>query len=626
MSVMTLGSSACTSFSEISAFLSGQDLISDGSNVPAANPEEMPDETTDNDGMGDPGNTGGNTGNTGGNSGGSSQTQVSGLVLPEIATCGFAPYLTTGMTSPRITSFGSSPSSSQPVITGVKEANSMVRIYSDQNCTSELGASAMNSSTSFSVNVSVGSPSRTRFYVKAQLGNGDFSTCNAFEKIYVRTSNIEYIDSTYSGSSNGSINQPWKSLGDITWSAGDVFLIKRGSQFSSGLTIGGSGTNGNEVVIGSYGSGEKPRINLGSSGNGITCSSRSNIVIQDLDIRGGANGVNFTACQNITFDGLNIQDTSANGIAAEAGNYLMVYDSTIKNANQNNIRIKGGDKSGQSALDHVVLKRITSSGAGVDNITFHNRTSDLANLGACFLVTDSISFGAGENGIDATTGHNLAAINNVTYDNGQGGFVGGHELQDYVVMFHKSFNDALGGSGALTMKTGTGRVAYSSFVSSGGSNLILYVTPNLSDNLPVVGIKLYNNLFYRTGGGDLARLANNVSDVEMKNNVFVGNVLRMDSFNGTYNLDYNAYGSSTSTFNINGSNKSLSQGQSQNGVDMHGIAQNLDLVKLSDTAYVPSATSPLVQAGTNLGLTMDLSGKKVDPTSPHIGAYSPQGS
>ncbi len=74
-----------------------------------------------------------------------------------------------------------------------------------------------------------------------------------------------YVSSSEGNDSNAgtSTSHPWKSLEKVNSfkpSAGDKILFKRGDEWEGTLVISASGTTGNPITYGAYGTGEKPRI------------------------------------------------------------------------------------------------------------------------------------------------------------------------------------------------------------------------------------------------------------------------------------------------------------------------------------------------------------------------------
>ena len=78
------------------------------------------------------------------------------------------------------------------------------------------------------------------------------------------------VDDTGGSNSNNGISAPWATLSKVASSQGsfnprDSILFKRGGQYSGSINITVSGSAGNPIVFGAYGSGDKPMF-TGNSG------------------------------------------------------------------------------------------------------------------------------------------------------------------------------------------------------------------------------------------------------------------------------------------------------------------------------------------------------------------------
>jgi len=73
-----------------------------------------------------------------------------------------------------------------------------------------------------------------------------------------------YVDATLGDDSNpGTQTQPWKTISKVNstnLSAGDNIYFKRGETWRETLTVPSSGTDGNPITFGAYGTGNKPKI------------------------------------------------------------------------------------------------------------------------------------------------------------------------------------------------------------------------------------------------------------------------------------------------------------------------------------------------------------------------------
>jgi len=74
-----------------------------------------------------------------------------------------------------------------------------------------------------------------------------------------------YVDATIGDddSTGTSIATAWKTIAKVnaaSFSAGDFIYFKRGEIWREQLTVPSSGTSGNRIIFGAYGSGVKPII------------------------------------------------------------------------------------------------------------------------------------------------------------------------------------------------------------------------------------------------------------------------------------------------------------------------------------------------------------------------------
>lgn len=118
------------------------------------------------------------------------------------------------------------------------------------------------------------------------------------------SSSSYYVNSSGNDNNLGTISDPWKTLERVsrqTLNPGDSVLFNRGDRFDGHLSINGSGKDSLPVVIGSYGTGNKPIITaeLGVVGGGdfreaIYILNHDNIVIKDIEINNERNYHRFS--------------------------------------------------------------------------------------------------------------------------------------------------------------------------------------------------------------------------------------------------------------------------------------------------------------------------------------------
>ncbi|WP_434740598.1 right-handed parallel beta-helix repeat-containing protein [Micromonospora sp. SH-82] len=101
---------------------------------------------------------------------------------------------------------------------------------------------------------------------------------------------IYYVDAVAGLDTNTgrSEAQPWKSLNKVnstTFGAGDRILLKAGSRWTGQLWPKGSGAAGSPVVIDSYGSGNKPRIDgAGAVGDAVRLFNQEYWTIRNIEV------------------------------------------------------------------------------------------------------------------------------------------------------------------------------------------------------------------------------------------------------------------------------------------------------------------------------------------------------
>ncbi|WP_416904411.1 right-handed parallel beta-helix repeat-containing protein [Micromonospora echinospora] len=127
-----------------------------------------------------------------------------------------------------------------------------------------------------------------------------------------------YVDATTGLDSNTGLSQtqPWKSLNKINataFGAGDRILLKAGSRWTGQLWPKGSGAAGSPIVIDSYGSGSKPRIDgAGAVADTVRLFNQEYWTIRNIEVTNtvpstGTPGANLRDLRGIHVSGDNSQ-------------------------------------------------------------------------------------------------------------------------------------------------------------------------------------------------------------------------------------------------------------------------------------------------------------------------------
>lgn len=190
--------------------------------------------------------------------------------------------------------------------------------------------------------------------------------------------------------------RPWQTLAQVSsklFNPGDSILLNGGQNFTGPLTMNSSGSSGNPITIGSYGTGNAI-INAGA-GDGIYSTNTSYVTVENLTIYGSASssgggaGVNFNAASgsqsNITI------------------NNVTAYGTT-------GVTNDGGYQNGGYGFDTGI--KVQANGGEYESVLVENSTAyNCATYGVLI---------AG-NGNNFSPSSNFSAVplnNNVTYDSG----------------------------------------------------------------------------------------------------------------------------------------------------------------------------------------------------------------
>jgi hypothetical protein len=114
-------------------------------------------------------------------------------------------------------------------------------------------------------------------------------------KTSLGSGNTYYIDPDGNDSNNGFFkDSPWRTIAKVNeqrFKPGDNILFKRGGSWTEKLEIHSSGSENSPILIGAYGSGDKPVIAAPENDAAIAVVAADYVVLQDLDVRGGYSSI-----------------------------------------------------------------------------------------------------------------------------------------------------------------------------------------------------------------------------------------------------------------------------------------------------------------------------------------------
>lgn len=419
--------------------------------------------------------------------------------------------------------------------------------------------------------------------------------------------NTVYIDPSYTGSTqNGSMQYPFKSWSSVTWTNGTTYLQKAGTTFNTGSTL--IITSKNNITLGSYGTGAKPKIisSAASSAKVIDITSCYNMVVSNLEVASSTGQV--TAA--VIIDG--------------AGSSNNLIEDCILRDVQWGIRIIT-TSPGNKILNCEVYNT-------QDDGIYIKDTPDI-EIGYCnihdvnlkYFVNPDQSYSAGDNIQIASTNSHDFYVHHNTLDHSSTGnkfcFIAWGNNYSGVL----EHNTMIGNSSQVTSciylspTTETVSVRYNT-IKNGNygiyayvANFNVYYNSFIQNKTAICVLNNYhlraeNNVFYNNINNAISGLSG--STVVSKNNIFhltgSGKAYSTNgslvSNNNIFNVQFNGF--------INGYG-SLSAWQSASGQDNNSMVANPQFVNPSGHDFKLQPNSPGINAGVNCGYNQDFFGNQV---------------
>jgi hypothetical protein len=317
-----------------------------------------------------------------------------------------------------------------------------------------------------------------------------------------------YVKPTGSDGANGtSTGTAWQNISKVngtTFSAGDIILFERGGTWSgTQLVIGQSGSSGNPITYGAYGSGAKPIIT--HTADTIAATTKSWVVIQDLEIRSSADGIEIANnCSNIT-----------------------VQDCTITNCGDRGIFINGNT----AANNNISVLRCTIYAVDKDGVmdTKNNNTY----VGYCNIYDVDNSLGAMGDPIHMAGNGITIEYNTLNYDNPHGN-------DKQAIMLEPG--NVTGGGGTIIIRNNDITSAFIAITSQGDDNGSVQIynnvfrcSINMEPSGPYIGAIHVNGIY---GTADVVTIHHNVFTVNGVNKWFFGGHVASNHNINIYNNTY----------------------------------------------------------------------------------------
>lgn len=332
-----------------------------------------------------------------------------------------------------------------------------------------------------------------------------------------------YVDATNGndGNSGTSPAAAWRTVSKInsSWgqiNTGDDLLFKRGEEFSGTLLkIEKGGTENNPLIIGAYGSGDKPIIS--NAQGAIRCwrINLSHIRIQNIAIRDifGDTAISIVApgLSNITISDCDLDNIDSNGILIGCVDTYTIENCVISNIDNSGICIYGRDPGATNGLiQNNTIYNILSN----DGITLHINSKG-EEVGSNHLLQNNICFNCAEQGLDITSGSQITLRNNETFNNERGGIVIGDMVDDIWIDKHYSHDELRTG---IIIESSTNVKLTSSIIYNASSHTIT-IGDTSGDGDPCENIEIYNNTFVHNNSTAVIDVCSGTLNLAFKNNV-----------------------------------------------------------------------------------------------------------
>ena len=368
------------------------------------------------------------------------------------------------------------------------------------------------------------------------------------------------------------------------------------------------------------------------------CEGDNVCPIGDSIVQGNGHGIFFREASNIRINNVEVYN-STDGITFTGPNNVVVENCKVSNFFGNGIAFKAGFNGGGGGKNYARNNEVEYSYSG-DGITVHETgqsgTLVLHPDARFYILGNSVSF-ANEEGLDLTSGNHIEVRGNLTHDNTHAAVIS-HSARNVTYIGNRSYNEG----GVLFTVEDDPQELFEVVVAGNEfdtrNSLPGAACFNLARNPNTSKISIYNNTCVSGSVGlDSAILVKaDAGTVEIRNNIIAiethtGYFARFFGLpvglNTTFsnNLWYHPGGSTALTF---------CQWVAGRGcVDIYSFDDFVLKENVNDTLFGPPlfsnsvardftliGTSPAIDAGTDMGLTVDGIGNPIYG-APDIGAY-----
>jgi parallel beta-helix repeat protein len=469
--------------------------------------------------------------------------------------------------------------------------------------------------------------------------------------------NTYYVDATNGDDGNDGrcTDTAWKTIDKVnrmSFSPGYYILFKRGETWRERLAPSSSGSAGNPITFGAYGSGDKPIIN-GADPVTPWTDDGSNVWYADLTSEprqvffDNVRGNNQTSKADVDSDkdwfwesntlyvysvgnpdtvytnpGMEVSDSSRGQcISIHAKSYIDIRDLDLRNAhthcldmyNSDNINVYDNDisNSGKRGIytatsSYMDIYRNTFEWCGVELVTPEHGIYLGTNSSHVDVYENEVSY-SWNSGIKCDSVSDVKVYRNYVHDNNQE---------------YSYFGEIHIGSSAADLSN---LEIYYNLIEIGDGYGIHsgYLYGHTKTN-----VSIYNNVIWDNNAGpapkNYALRLENIDTLNIKNNAIKTAREYVMRYNNNSNVirDYNCYYGWTHATRMGTIDGSWVTWSDVSSVETHSINQDPLFVDAPNIDFHLQGNSPCIDAGTDVGLTLDFEGNPVPQGNfPDIGAY-----
>lgn len=431
-----------------------------------------------------------------------------------------------------------------------------------------------------------------------------------------------YVDVSKGNDANSgtSENAPWKTIAKVnnaSFNPGDRILFKSGEIWTGKtLEVPSDGLEGNNITIGSYGTGNKPVIDGSGLSKTVHLDGRSYITINNLEIKGGGHGILINSSSTngmINVTNCTIHDSeSNNGLSINSRGNVTIENSTIYNCTNSGI---SAYTLGASSWDERKGNNIKLIG----NSIYNNSGTGFYVFGDNVVVQSNEFYGNG-GGDNTGLKHNIYIIGdnarverNILRDAvyGCGIRFEGSDLSIQYNLIEHNRKHGIGIWNDIPKAFSNLNISYNVFLQRHYSETPVSLPLAIDiDKASGAGdfsdIKIHNNSVYGENDNANGFKFDNCSNVDVRNNIIqLKDAYLVGASSASITSDYNMFSSEKSNAFYAGTYKTFSQWQGQ-GYDKHSKYGDPKFTDPGNKNLTLQSDSPAINAGETLGQAQDI--------------------